>query len=221
MSVVNHEQDAALLERAARGDAEAFASLFRRRQADVYRFALHMTASPSIADDVTQDVFLTVMREAGRYEAQRATVIAWLCGIARNHVRRRLERDRMLQPFDEDESSDEGIVDMTRVDDGNLLEDLTKAESLEALHRAVLSLPVRYREALVLCDLQELTYAEAAVAVGCAIGTVRSRLHRARTLLASKLTAADATSAEPNANRPAAESSRPPEGLSRMRRSLA
>jgi RNA polymerase sigma-70 factor, ECF subfamily len=79
------------------GDTEAFAALYRRHQADVYRFALHMTASPSIADDVTQEVFLTVMRDVGRYEAGRATVIAWLCGIARNHVRRRLERDQLMR----------------------------------------------------------------------------------------------------------------------------
>lgn len=183
--------------RIAAGDADAFATLFRRYQADVYRFALHMTASPSIADDVTQEVFLTVMRDVGRYDAGRATVIAWLCGIARNHVRRRLERDRLLQPFDDDESEDEGLGDMTCVDDNSLLDDLTKAESLEALHRAVLSLPVKYREAIVLCELQELTYIQAASALGCAVGTVRSRLHRARALLAKKLKAID-TDVEPS-----------------------
>ena len=91
--------DDQLLTLVARGDSEAFALLFRRRQGDVYRFALHMTASPSIADDVTQETFMSVMRDAGRYDAARATVAAWLCGIARNHVRRRLDRDRRLQPF--------------------------------------------------------------------------------------------------------------------------
>src|SRR6185312_14979021 len=90
--------DADLVARVASGDREAFAVLFRRRQRDVYRFALHMTASPSVAEDVTQEVFLAVMRDAGRYDSNRATVIAWLCGIARNQVRRRLERDRMLHP---------------------------------------------------------------------------------------------------------------------------
>jgi RNA polymerase sigma-70 factor (ECF subfamily) len=183
--------DPDLMASIADGDREAFAALFRRRQADVYRFALHMTASPSIADDVTQEVFLTVMRDVGRYDARRATVIAWLCGIARNHVLRRLERDRMLQPLEDDENDDEGLSDMTRVDDSSLLDDLTKTETIEALHRAVLSLPVKYREAIVLCELQELSYNDAAGALGCAVGTVRSRLHRGRALLAKKLKAVE------------------------------
>jgi RNA polymerase sigma-70 factor (ECF subfamily) len=89
--------DEELLPRIAAGDTRAFTMLFRRRQGEVYRFALHMTASRSIAEDVTQDVFLAVMRDASRYDAARATVTAWLCGIARNYVRRRLERDRIWQ----------------------------------------------------------------------------------------------------------------------------
>src|SRR5919108_2244180 len=94
------KQDADLVARTARGDADAFALLFRQRQGDVYRFALHMTASPAIADDVTQETFLAVMRDPQRFEPGRATVVAWLCGIARNHVRRRLERDRGHQSLD-------------------------------------------------------------------------------------------------------------------------
>src|SRR5206468_9906286 len=65
--------------------------------------------------------------------------------------------------------------------------DLDRRRHLEALRRAVIGLPVRYREAVVLCDLQELSYADAATALGCAIGTVRSRLHRGRALLARRL----------------------------------
>jgi RNA polymerase sigma-70 factor (ECF subfamily) len=182
--------DADLVTRVATGDREAFAALFRRRQRDVYRFALHMTALPSVAEDVTQEVFLAVMRDAGRYDATRATVVAWLCGIARNQVRRRFERDRMLQPMgmldqdDVDHVVDPGLV----VSDGDVLADLTAAEQVAALRQAVLTLPVAYREVVVLCDLQELSYADAAAVIGCAIGTVRSRLHRARALLTSKMT---------------------------------
>jgi RNA polymerase sigma-70 factor, ECF subfamily len=179
-------QDDELIARVAAGDAEAFAQLFRRRQAQVYRFALHMTASPAVADDVTQEVFLAVMSDAGRYDAGRASVTAWLCGIARNHVRRRAERERPLQPLDgEDDDYGDGVLKV----EADALGDLTRAESIEALREAVLTLPVRYREAVVLCDLQELTYADAATALACAVGTVRSRLHRGRALLAVKLAA--------------------------------
>jgi RNA polymerase sigma-70 factor (ECF subfamily) len=186
---VREAEDARLVALTAAGDVDAFGALFRLRQADVYRFALHMTASPSIAEDVTQEVFLAVMRDAGRYNPERASVVAWLCGIARNYVRRRLDRDRPLQTvgtFDDDEPAafEAGAI----AGDHDVLGDLTKAESIEALRRAVLTLPVRYREAVVLCDLQEFTYAEASVVLGCAIGTVRSRLHRGRHLLAAKLT---------------------------------
>src|SRR5690349_4226194 len=74
----------------AAGKPEALTWLFRRRQAEVYRFALHMSGAPGTADDVTQDVFLVVMREAARYEPGRSSATAWLCGIARNCVRQRL-----------------------------------------------------------------------------------------------------------------------------------
>ena len=183
-------EDVALIGRVAAGDAEAFAQLFRRHHGRIYRFALHMTTSPSIAEDVTQDVFLAVMSDAARYDvgrAGRASVAAWLCGIARNHVRRRAERDRRLQPLD-DGGGDEGVERVLAVE-ADALGDLTRAESIQALRDAVSSLPVRYREAIVVCDLEEMSYRDAAAALGCAVGTVRSRLHRARALLAVKLAA--------------------------------
>jgi RNA polymerase sigma-70 factor (ECF subfamily) len=173
--------DEDLLRRIAAGDAAAFTALFRRRQSDVYRFALHMTGLPAVAEDVTQDVFLALIRDAGRYEASRATVKAWLSGIARNHARRRLDRERDVVPLDEDHE-EPGIAVHS-----DPLDALARTERIEALRKAILTLPVAYREAVVLCDLQELTYAEAAAALECAVGTVRSRLHRGRALLGTKM----------------------------------
>jgi RNA polymerase sigma-70 factor (ECF subfamily) len=187
--------DDRLLKRIAAGDAEAFAVLFRRRQGDVYRFALHMTAQPAVADDVTQDTFLAVMHDAARYDPSRATAVAWLCGIARHHVLRRFERDRPMQPLEID---DDAPVSSMLTTTESVLGDLTRAEAVDAVRIAVLTLPIRYREAVVLCDLQELSYADAAAALGCAVGTVRSRLHRGRALLGAKLTAAEAAAQEIN-----------------------
>lgn len=170
-----------LVAQVAAGEAEAFAALFRRRQAVVYRFALHMTGAGTVAEDITQDVFLTLMRDAHRFEPGRATVTAWLCGIARNLARRRLEQDRRTVPL-EDETDDEAHPDAATA-----LDRLTLAEGVDALRKAILTLPLPYRETVVLCDLQELSYADAADALGCAVGTVRSRLHRGRALLAAKL----------------------------------
>jgi RNA polymerase sigma-70 factor, ECF subfamily len=174
--------DDELLRRVATGDAEAMAVLFRRRQGNVYRFALHLTGSPAIADDVTQDVFIAVIRDASRFEPGRAAVTAWLCGIARNYVRRRLTLDRAMSSLDDEEAGDVPAAVAT-----DPLQDLTTAERIDALKRAVLSLPLRYREAVVLCDLQEMSYVDAAQTLGCPVGTVRSRLSRGRSLLTEKM----------------------------------
>jgi len=179
--------DDELLRRAAAGDASSFTELFRRRQPDVFRFAVHMTDSASTADDVVQEVFLVVMRDGARYEPGRATVVSWLCGIARNCIRQRLDRDRRLTSVDFANDDREPGSDAGRLMDP--LADLLRAERIEMLRRAVRTLPVPYREAVVLCDLQEMPYADAAVALGCPIGTVRSRLHRARAMLAARLSA--------------------------------
>src|SRR5688572_18136059 len=193
--------DDVLLARIASGAADALAALFQRRQGDVYRFALHMSGAIAVAEDVTQDVFLVVMRDAGRYEPGRSTVAAWLCGIARNCVRQRLERDGKWDSLDEEPLREDAQA-MVHPDP---LGELTRGERVEMLRRAVFALPLRYREVVVLCDLEELTYAEAADALGCAIGTVRSRLHRARTMLAVKLAALREAEAR------ASEASRPDE----------
>jgi RNA polymerase sigma-70 factor, ECF subfamily len=177
--------DEDLLRRIAAGESAALGVLFRRRQQNVYRFALHLTGSPSLADDVTQDVFVTVIRDAGRFEPGRAAVPAWLCGIARNFVRRRLAIDRGAASID----ADEGLEAALPAPSPDPLADLTSAEAIAALKRAVLSLPLRYREAIVLCDLQETSYADAAAALGCPVGTVRSRLSRGRALLTAKMQA--------------------------------
>ncbi len=184
------ETDEQLLTRISKGEAHAFTQLFRRRQGQIYRFALHMTGVAAVADDVTQDVFMIVMREAGTYRRGESGVMPWLCGIARNCARQRLRRDRMFEPLEtlaplENDGSNAvgGVVQVDPVDD------LMRAQGIARVRMAVLSLPVRYREVIVFCELQEMTYAETAQALGCAIGTVRSRLHRARALLAEKLSA--------------------------------
>src|SRR5688500_11087244 len=178
--------DDLLLAGIAAGKADALMWLFRRRQADVYRFALHMSGAAVLADDVTQDVFLVVMKEAGRYQPGRSSVTAWLCGIARNCLRQRLQRDARFESLDRDEQDDDSQLPIVQIDP---MGELARGERIAALRRAVLALPVRYREVVVLCDPEELSYADAADALGCAIGTVRSRLHRARAMLASRVSA--------------------------------
>jgi RNA polymerase sigma-70 factor, ECF subfamily len=180
--------DDILIAGTAAGRPEALTALFRRRQADVYRFALHMSGTPALADDVTQDVFLIVMRDAPRYQAGRSSVTAWLRGIARNCVRQRLDRDARFESL-ATTPEDDGALSVVQPDP---LGEMSRVERIAMLRRAVLALPVRYREVVVLCDLEELTYADAADALECAVGTVRSRLHRARAMLAVRLAALQA-----------------------------
>ena len=178
------ETDDELLLRIRSGDEQAFLSLYRRRQGALYRFALHMSSSVAVAEDVTQDVFLTVLREDCGYDPERGTLSGYLFGIARKLILRQVERGRTTVALETD--SDEATLPELAVEDDPLL-DLTHREGLEALRRAVQALPRRYREVVVLCDLEEVDYADAAIALGCPIGTVRSRLHRARALLLDKL----------------------------------
>jgi RNA polymerase sigma-70 factor (ECF subfamily) len=178
------ETDDQLLLRMRSGDERAFVALYRRRQAAIYRFALHMSGSATVAEDVTQEVFLALIREHCGFDAERGTLAGYLFGIARKQVLRHVERghsDVALETDVENSALPELMVN----DDP--LADLIDREGIEALRRSVLALPRRYREVVVLCDLEEVDYGEAALVLGCPIGTVRSRLHRARALLLEKL----------------------------------
>jgi RNA polymerase sigma-70 factor (ECF subfamily) len=174
--------DEALIARIAGGDREAFALLYRRCRPDVYRFAVNMCGSPTAAEDVVQEVFVALITDASRYRPGQSGVLPWLLGIARNHVRR-FRSQRPVLPLP-DEATRAGQV--LAVERDPLIE-LTRQRHDHALRRALLALPARYREAIVLCDLHELSYDAAARAIGCAVGTIRSRLHRGRARLARSL----------------------------------
>ena len=207
MAVSQQQTDAELLRLTLAGDEEAFTALYRRRQGGVYRFALQMSGSEALAEDVVQETFMVLVRDGGNFDAARGSLAAYLYGIARNHVLRAFDRERSLVRFDDEaedgfETPHENLV--ARPDP---LGDLTRAESVEKLRQAVLALPAHYREVVVLCELHEMSYVEAAGALGCAVGTVRSRLHRARAMLAEKMrgrretqTAAQAVEAEAGAD---------------------
>jgi RNA polymerase sigma-70 factor, ECF subfamily len=180
MTNLTQTSDETLLRRSAAGDEEAFVVLYRRRQAGVYRFALHMSGSAAVAEEVTQEVFITVIRDGKRFNESRGTAVSYLFGVARNHVLKLLERSRACVGL-----GDDSVEATTTSDD--VLADLTRAEAIENVRQAVLQLPSVYREAIVLCDLEELSYAEAADTLQVPVGTVRSRIARGRAILAQKL----------------------------------
>jgi RNA polymerase sigma-70 factor (ECF subfamily) len=172
----DHE-DNALLRGMLAGDEASFAALYVRRQGPVYRFALHMTGSAPLAEDVTQEAFLALLHSGRRFDPSKGTLASFLYGIARNLVLRRLDQDR---------GEPQAVSEEAACDD-DLLDDLTRRETIEQVRRAVVRLPPPYREVLVLCDLESASYEDAAAALDCPIGTVRSRLSRGRAMLAQKL----------------------------------
>jgi RNA polymerase sigma-70 factor, ECF subfamily len=175
--------DADLLRRVRGGSPAALQPLYQRHGGAVYRFALVWSGSSAIAADVTQDVFVHLLTHAGDFDPSRGRLAAYLCGIARNFVRRQLALP-VHDPLPEDDD-DEACVTLA-VDDAPLDRMLRDAD-LERVRRAIALLPPPYREALILVELHDCSYAEAAAQCGCALGTIRSRLARARALLADSL----------------------------------
>ena len=156
------------------GDQKAFADLYDRRERQLYRYALHNLGDACAAEEIAHEVFVELMRTDSRYDPQRGPLEAWMYGVARNLVRMFRRRGPVQEPVD-------------RAVHHDIVGGLIREENLVALRSALLELPDRYREAVVLCDLEERNYDEAARIMDCPVGTVRSRLHRARAMLANRL----------------------------------
>jgi RNA polymerase sigma-70 factor, ECF subfamily len=173
---MSQNDDARLLKEAVHGNEPAFLELYRRHHPAVFRFAVHMCGSTSAAEDITQEVFVFLIETPGSFDPKRGSLAAFLLGIARNLSLRHLRKESGISELPEASMSLQSP-----------LSDLLHGERLERMRKAILSLPAAYREVILLCELSELSYEEAASVLGCAVGTVRSRLHRARNLLLRKL----------------------------------
>jgi RNA polymerase sigma-70 factor (ECF subfamily) len=179
-----------LLRRAARGEEAAFVQIYRAHQATLYRFALRMTGSAWNAEEIVQESFMALLRNAERYDASRGELGAFLFGMARNFVRKRTARRPAELPFADDGELPHGTSAAAHAGargPANPAELAEQTQRIEQVRRAVLELPEEFREAVALCDLEEMSYEEAARLLDCPIGTIRSRLHRGRTLLAAQL----------------------------------
>jgi RNA polymerase sigma-70 factor (ECF subfamily) len=175
--------DVGLLQRARRGDEAAFSELFARHQRAIYRYAAYMCGRDA-GDDIVQETFMAVLQQTARRDPPHGAVLAYLIGIARHRVLKRTgcQNEPVLA-----EELDDNMPSAAPSDRTTPLDNLTREETIETVRAAVESLPAVYREVILLCELQEMDYAVAAEVVQCPIGTIRSRLHRAKTLLAAKL----------------------------------
>jgi RNA polymerase sigma-70 factor (ECF subfamily) len=213
MTTVVEFTDEGLLGRMIAGDEEAFTLIYRRRHPSIYRFALRMSGNHAVAEDVTQEVFVALIRDAKRFDPSRGSFAAFLFGIARNHLHKRWELDKRLVPSGLGNEDMNGNGSNGRSGNGlslamqtgfagngsgssnggsrssvpGVTQEFASKEIVQRVRKAIASLPENYREAVVLCDLEEMSYDEAAAALGCPVGTVRSRLHRGRGILLEKL----------------------------------
>jgi RNA polymerase sigma-70 factor (ECF subfamily) len=171
------------------GCAEAFEALYDRRQGGVYRYALRMTGSEAVAEDMTQEVFIKLMRDGQQFDPARGTVKSYLYGMVRHRVLRHLEKERSHVSIDAGREDGEGPTDELLRSGEDPFLDLERGETVGLVRQAILSLPPHFREVIVLCHLQEMNYTEAAEVAACPVGTIRSRLARARMMLVEKLRA--------------------------------
>jgi len=146
-------------------DAE-FQAAFAQHKDVVYRFAWRMSG-PAAAEDITQDVFVSLLRQPDRFDPARGTLRAFLLGIARNLALKRWRNEHRFEPLDEEAMAAQ-VIDFDRLDVG------------EMVGQAVRALGPLQREVVILAEYEGLTLAEIARTVDADVGTVKSRLHRAR-----------------------------------------
>jgi RNA polymerase sigma-70 factor (ECF subfamily) len=186
--------DASLADAIARADGDAARELYRRHCHAILRFAITMTNNRAAAEDIVHDTFVEFLHCPSNYDPARGSLRAFLCGIARHRIASSARRARVLPV----ELNDDEVYPLTQMrtephelvanpqgtlEDPTLEDQTERAQELELLRTAITALPLVYREVIALCDLKEVPYASVADILGCPIGTVRSRLHRARALL--------------------------------------
>ena len=169
--------DLDLAERHRYGDAEAFEEIYRRFAKMVFNLALRMAGTVEEAEDLTQEIFLRVYRHLAKFNG-RSTLKTWIYRITLNHCRSRLGRRKLpTRPLaEENEGEGAELVDERRGPEENAL----ARDASRRVARALRGLRPRFREAVVLRDLEGLSYDEIAEVLEIRIGTVRSRIARGR-----------------------------------------
>jgi RNA polymerase sigma-70 factor (ECF subfamily) len=175
------DDDSLCVTRLIGGDASALRTLYERHGSALLRFSLAMCRSQQAAEDIVHDTFVAFMREPTRFDPAQGTVFGYLCGMLRHHVSRHFRREKRWVSLGDDDAS-MPLDDAAPPDDH-----ISRSEVTAAFRRAMLELPPQHREIIALCDLEELSYAAVAEILRCPVGTVRSRLHRARALLTLRL----------------------------------
>ena len=186
MPLTDPSEDLALLIDIKRGNQAAFETLYRRHQGPLYRFALLRSGSPDTAADIVQEIFMAIIEDSLKFDPARGVLQGFLFGVARNMLlKREAMQHRFIstshRPADEDSESDEEnwSIDPTVPP----LERLLDQQQAEAVRLALRLLAPHYRDVIILYEMHDLSYVEIAQICNIDIGTVRSRLSRARARL--------------------------------------
>jgi RNA polymerase sigma-70 factor, ECF subfamily len=179
-----------LVANASRGDLEAFNELVLQYQNLVYRYAYFIVTDPDLADDIAQDSFIKAFRGLAGFHG--GSFRAWLLKIVSRVALDLLRRIRLhpaLPLYPQDESGDEWESPVWLVDPtASVQETVERREETTQLYEALQQLPAAYRIVLTLIDLYDLDYQEAAEALSIPIGTIKSRLARARLQMRETIT---------------------------------
>jgi RNA polymerase sigma-70 factor, ECF subfamily len=169
-----HDDEFILLNRAAAGETEAFRILFDAHHEAVFRVACRLTNEREAAEDIAQECFLRLVSNRGRFDPARGSLRQFLYGMVRNLVFQYWETRGREFSLTDDRDGDPAAADALPV------EAILLREAAVAVQAALATLPVLQREAIVLFEFEELSLEEVAAAVSSDVGTVKSRLHRAR-----------------------------------------
>jgi RNA polymerase sigma-70 factor (ECF subfamily) len=175
--------DADDMMRLASGDTGALRSLYERHGRALLRFSTAMCRSRQLAEDLVHDTFVALLREPFTFDPRLGTVYGYLCGVLRHRVSRHYRQQKRWVSLDGDFETAEPAAQ----DSQSPADEVARSEVTAVFRRAMLELPLPHREIIALCDLEELPYATVASILGVPVGTVRSRLHRARALLSLRL----------------------------------
>ena len=175
--------DSECMARLAAGDGNALRELYQRHGRALLRFSSAMCRSRQAAEDMVHDTFVALMREPISFNPAQGTVFGYLCGVLRHRVSRHFRQQKRWVALDMDSDSSPVLAS----DSHSPADEIARSEITAAFRRAMLELPLQHREIIALCDLEELPYTTVAGILDCPVGTVRSRLHRARALLTIRL----------------------------------
>jgi RNA polymerase sigma-70 factor, ECF subfamily len=183
----NNGDDIEQMARLASGDAGALRPLYEKHGRALLRFSAAMCRSRQAAEDLVHDTFVALLREPFSFDPSLGSVYGYLCGVLRHRVSRYYRQQKRWVALDSDDESTE-----PQANNHSPTDEIARSEETAAFRKAMLELPLQHREIIALCDLEELPYAAVATILQVPVGTVRSRLHRARALLTIRLVSMEA-----------------------------